>query len=71
MRYGGVAKKTHNIVYISYNGTDNPLLRSQVIPYLKALSRDDRRFFFISLKKTAPKRPCAANSRVTKYDGTR
>jgi glycosyltransferase involved in cell wall biosynthesis len=54
MRYGGVAKKTHNIVYISYNGTDNPLLRSQVIPYLKALSRDDRRFFFISFEKDRP-----------------
>ncbi|RJP28992.1 MAG: glycosyltransferase [Candidatus Omnitrophota bacterium] len=43
----------NNILYISYDGMLEPIAQSQVIPYLKGLSKDKLRFFLLSFEKKA------------------
>jgi len=39
-------------LYISYNGLDEPIVQSQVIPYLKGLSAKGIKFYLITFEKT-------------------
>ena len=39
------------VLYISYNGLLEPILSSQVIPYLRNLSRDGFRFVLLTFEK--------------------
>lgn len=40
-----------NVLYISYDGATDPLGRSQILPYLKGLSRKEYTFFLLSFEK--------------------
>ena len=44
------------VVYISYDGMEDPLGQSQVLPYLRKLADRGHRFELISFEKTAPRR---------------
>ena len=42
-----------NVLYLSYDGMTDPLGQSQVLPYLKELSREEFRFTILSFEKPA------------------
>lgn len=43
--------KDQRVIYISYNGATEPVSQSQVIPYLKALSRTGYSFDLVTFEK--------------------
>jgi glycosyltransferase involved in cell wall biosynthesis len=58
-----MALKGRRILYISYNGMLDPLGQSQVIPYLKGLSKVGVRFTLLSFERPAAFKPEAVKSR--------
>ncbi len=48
-----MALKERRVLFISYNGMLEPLGQSQVIPYLKELSKEGVRFFLLSFERAA------------------
>ncbi|MEL7367642.1 MAG: glycosyltransferase [Myxococcota bacterium] len=49
-------QRLRRAVYISYDGMEDPLGQSQVLPYLRKLADRGHRFELISFEKTAPTR---------------
>jgi glycosyltransferase involved in cell wall biosynthesis len=45
--------KDRNALFVSYNAATEPLVKSQVLPYLSALSATGIKFFFLSFEKDA------------------
>lgn len=46
-----MAGKTVKALYISYNAITEPIVRSQVIPYLKGLSKEGIKFYLLTFEK--------------------